>query len=124
MPPYQSPLVFLTTLAEPTRLRILNCLAAAPLFVSDLQAILDLPQPTVSRHLRVLRRIGIVRATPIAQFVLYRLHREDNARGKVVRAMLETVHSDEKFKAERLLAVRRSRGHAVNRTKSSEPALT
>ena len=124
MPPYQSPLVFLTTLAEPTRLRILNCLAAAPLVVSDLQAILDLPQPTVSRHLRVLRRIGIVRATPIAQFVLYRLHREDNARGKVVRAMLETVHSDEKFKAERLLAVRRSRGHAVNRTKSSEPALT
>ena len=123
MPPYQSPLVFLTTLAEPTRLRILNCLAAAPLFVSDLQAILDLPQPTVSRHLRVLRRIGIVRPTPIAQFVLYRLHREDTARGKVVRAMLETVHSDEKFKAERLLAVRRSRGHAVNRTKSSEPAL-
>lgn len=123
MPPYQSPLVFLTTLAEPTRLRILNCLAAAPLFVSDLQAILDLPQPTVSRHLRVLRRIGIVRATPIAQFVLYRLHREDNARGKVIRAVLETVHSDEKFKAERLHAVRRSRGHAVNRTKSSEPAL-
>ena len=124
MPPYQSPLVFLTTLAEPTRLRILNCLAAAPLFVSDLQAILDLPQPTVSRHLRVLRRIGIVRPTPIAQFVLYRLHREDTARGKVVRAMLETVHSDEKFKAERLLAIRRSRGHAVNRTKPSEPVPT
>ena len=124
MPPYQSPLVFLTTLAEPTRLRILNCLAAAPLFVSDLQAILDLPQPTVSRHLRVLRRIGIVRDTHIAQFVLYRLHREDDPRGKVVRAILETVHSDEKFKAERLLAVRRSRGQAVNRTKSSEPAPT
>ena len=124
MPSYQSPLVFLTTLAEPTRLRILNCLAAAPLFVSDLQAILDLPQPTVSRHLRVLRKIGIVRDTPIAQFVLYRLHREDNARGKVVRAMLETVHSDEKLKAERLLAVRRSRAHAVDRTRPSEPALT
>ena len=33
----------LLTIAEPTRLRILNCLAAAPLFVSDLQDVLDLP---------------------------------------------------------------------------------
>jgi ArsR family transcriptional regulator len=63
----------LVTAAEPTRLRILNCLAAAPLFVSDLQELLDLPQPTVSRHLQVLRRAELVRDTPIAQFVLYRL---------------------------------------------------
>src|SRR3954463_10687816 len=62
----------LLTVAEPTRLRILNCLAAAPLFVSDLQAILGLPQPTVSRHLQILRRAEVVRDTPIAQFVLYR----------------------------------------------------
>ena len=60
----------LLTVAEPTRLRILNCLAAAPLFVSDLQAVLDLPQPTVSRHLQVLRRAELVRDTPVAQFVL------------------------------------------------------
>src|SRR5216117_1103899 len=66
----------LLTVAEPTRLRILNCLAAAPLFVSDLQAVLDLPQPTVSRHLQVLRRVDVVRDTPIAQFVLYRLRRD------------------------------------------------
>ena len=46
---------FVAAIAEPTRLRILNCVAAAPLFVSDLVAILGLPQPTVSRHLRVLR---------------------------------------------------------------------
>ena len=63
----------LLTVAEPTRLRILNCLAAAPLFVSDLQAVLDLPQPTVSRHLQVLRKAELVRDTPVAQFVLYRL---------------------------------------------------
>ena len=51
----------LLTVAEPTRLRILNCLAAAPLFVSDLQAVLDLPQPTVSRNLQVLRKAELVR---------------------------------------------------------------
>src|ERR1041384_6874592 len=70
------PVELLLTIAEPTRLRILNCLAAAPLFVSDLQAVLDLPQPTVSRHLQVLRRAEVVRDTPIAQFVLYRLRRD------------------------------------------------
>ena len=37
----------LLTVAEPTRLRILNCLAAAPLFVSDLQDLLYLLQPSV-----------------------------------------------------------------------------
>ena len=38
-----APTELLLTLAEPTRLRIVNCLAAAPLFVSDLQAVLGLP---------------------------------------------------------------------------------
>jgi ArsR family transcriptional regulator len=123
MPPYQSPLDFVTTLAEPTRLRILNCLAAAPLFVSDIQAVLDLPQPTVSRHLRVLRTIGVVRDTPIAQFVLYRLRREENARGRLVRVMLETMNADEQLKTERLRAVERSRAHSVERTRSPAPAL-
>ena len=71
----------LLTIAEPTRLRILNCLAAAPLFVSDLQDVLDLPQPTVSRHLQVLRKAELVRDTPIAQFVLYRLRRDAGTPG-------------------------------------------
>src|SRR5215468_5081706 len=71
-----APTELLLTLAEPTRLRIVNCLAAAPLFVSDLQAVLDLPQPTVSRHLTVLKKARVVRDTAIAQFVLYRLRAE------------------------------------------------
>jgi len=37
----------LETLTEPMRLRILNCLSTAPLFVSDLSAILDLPDGCV-----------------------------------------------------------------------------
>ena len=83
------------TVAEPTRLRILNCLAAAPLFVSDLQAVLDLPQPTVSRHLQVLRKAEVVRDTPIAQFVLYRLRRDTGAHGRLLSAILDAlVHDD------------------------------
>jgi ArsR family transcriptional regulator len=106
----------LLTVAEPTRLRILNCLAAAPLFVSDLQAILDLPQPTVSRHLQVLRKLDVVRDTPIAQFVLYRLRRDLGAQGRLLSAILDAVvHDDALMRAERGRAVERSRSHTKSR---------
>src|ERR671929_1444081 len=102
----------LLTVAEPTRLRILNCLAAAPLFVSDLQALLDLPQPTVSRHLQVLRRVDLVRDTPIAQFVLYRLRRDLGVQGRLLSAILDAlVHDDPALRTERDRAAERSRSH-------------
>lgn len=101
----------LLTVAEPTRLRILNCLAAAPLFVSDLQAVLDLPQPTVSRHLQVLRKADLVRDTPVAQFVLYRLHRDVDRLGRLLGAILDAVGHDERMRAERSRAFDRSRTH-------------
>src|SRR5918997_2547264 len=102
----------LLTVAEPTRLRILNCLAAAPLFVSDLQAVLDLPQPTVSRHLQVLRRAELVRDTPIAQFVLYRLRRDAGVPGRLLSAILDAVIQDDAgLRAERDRAAHRSRSH-------------
>jgi DNA-binding transcriptional ArsR family regulator len=111
----------LLTVAEPTRLRILNCLAAAPLFVSDLQAVLNLPQPTVSRHLQVLRRAEVVRDTPIAQFVLYRLRRDLGAQGRLLSAILDAVvHDDTAMRAERDRAAERSRSHT--RTRVEKPS--
>jgi ArsR family transcriptional regulator len=105
----------LLTVAEPTRLRILNCLAAAPLFVSDLQAVLDLPQPTVSRHLQVLRRAALVRDTPVAQFVLYRLRRDGGAHGRLLGAILDAMVADEAMHRERSRAAERSRSHTRSR---------
>lgn len=106
----------LLTVAEPTRLRILNCLAAAPLFVSDLQDVLDLPQPTVSRHLQVLRKAELVRDTPIAQFVLYRLRRDAGAPGRLLSAILDAlVKDDAGLRAERERAAHRSRSHTHTR---------
>ena len=49
--------------ADPTRLRILNLLAAGELCVCDLVELLDLPQPLVSRHLAYLRRTKLVEVT-------------------------------------------------------------
>src|SRR5215210_7949243 len=104
--------------AEPTRLRILNCLAAAPLFVSDLQAVLGRPQPTVSRHLQVLRRADLVRDTPIAQFVLYRLRRESGPPGRILSAVLDAVRNDIELRAERDRAMDRSRTHTRSRVQA------
>ena len=106
----------LVTVSEPTRLRILNCLAAAPLFVSDLQAVLGLPQPTVSRHLQVLRRADLVRDTPIAQFVLYRLRRDPGTQGRLLSTILDAVvHDDAGMRAERDRAADRSRSQMKSR---------
>ncbi len=122
MRPPRSAADLLLTVAEPTRLRILNCLAAAPLFVSDLQAILELPQPTVSRHLQVLRRADLVRDTPIAQFVLYRIRREGGRQGRLLSAILDAVaHDDAELRNERHHAADRSRSHTRVRVGGADP---
>lgn len=114
--PNHSATELLLTLAEPTRLRILNCLAAAPLFVSDLQFVLGLPQPTVSRHLQVLRKVDLVRDTPVAQYVLYRLRRDPGGHGRLLSAILDAViHDDRGMRGERERAADRSRSHTSKR---------
>lgn len=65
--------------ADPTRIRILSLLAAGELCVSDLVDILRLPQPTVSRHLAYLRRMGLVLSTRETKFAHYRLAAPEHA---------------------------------------------
>jgi len=111
---------YLCTLAEPTRLRVLNCLAAAPLFVSDVVAILGLPQPTVSRHLKVLRDLEAVRVTPLPPFVLYRLAAPPGPRGRLLRNLVEALRGDPAAKTEREAAVARSRADALPRVADTD----
>lgn len=107
----------LVAVAEPTRLRILNCLAAAPLFVSDLQDVLELPQPTVSRHLTVLKKAELVQDTSVAPFVLYRLARDHGHMARLIRVLLDTLGSEADFRKERTLALARSRTRAGSNAK-------
>src|SRR3954451_11926316 len=65
-----------TVLAEPTRRRILDLLREDERAVGDLVELLDLSQPGVSKHLRVLRDAGLVEARPDAQKRVYRLRPE------------------------------------------------
>ena len=60
-------------LAEPNRRRILDLLLERERAVGELVASLDLSQPAVSKHLRVLREAGLVDARGEAQRRLYRV---------------------------------------------------
>lgn len=63
-------------IGEPTRLQILNALSAQDLAVGELVETLKSSQPTVSKHLRVLRDAGFVSCHVDAQRRIYRLNNE------------------------------------------------
>ena len=63
-------------IAEPSRRAILSLLASSEKSVGDIEAELQLSQPSISKHLRVLREAGFVEATVDAQRRLYRLRPE------------------------------------------------
>ena len=60
-------------LAEPRRRQILDLVRAGECSVNELVAILEMNQPAVSKHLRVLREAGLVRVRVDEQRRLYRL---------------------------------------------------
>jgi DNA-binding transcriptional ArsR family regulator len=60
-------------IADPTRRRILDVLRAQGTDVGGLVEVLRLPQPLVSKHLRVLRDAGAVTATIAGKRRVYRL---------------------------------------------------
>jgi DNA-binding transcriptional ArsR family regulator len=59
--------------AEPIRREILDRLRRSESSVSDLVGALGLSQPTVSKHLRVLRDAGFVSCRAVAQHRIYRI---------------------------------------------------
>src|SRR5579862_4647169 len=63
-------------IAEPNRRAILSLLASSEQSVGEIERRLRMPQPAVSKHLRVLREAGFVESTVDAQRRLYRLKLE------------------------------------------------
>ena len=60
-------------IAEPNRRAILSLLASSERSVSEIEQRLRMPQPSVSKHLRVLREAGFVEARVDAQRRVYRI---------------------------------------------------
>ena len=70
------PTAVLKALAEPNRWRIVELLSCEELCVCHLAEDLDLAQPLVSHHLRVLRDAGLVESEKHRQWTYYRLRRD------------------------------------------------
>ncbi len=66
----------LNALAEPNRLRIVEMLRKGSSSVNEIAEQLELSQPLVSKHLRVLREAGIVQVQREAQQRVYELRPE------------------------------------------------
>jgi DNA-binding transcriptional ArsR family regulator len=60
--------------AEPRRRQILDLLAVGELPVNDVVAVLGLPQPLVSKHLKVLREVGLVAVRDVGRQRVYSLN--------------------------------------------------
>jgi DNA-binding transcriptional ArsR family regulator len=65
-----------STLADPTRLRILDALRTGERPVNDLVAAVDIHQSGVSRHLRILQEAGFVTVRPAGAQRFYSLRAE------------------------------------------------
>ena len=78
-------------IAEPNRRAILSLLVSSQQSVGEIERQLRMPQPTVSKHLRVLREVGLVRVRGAGKQRLYGL----DARG--LRPVHEWVGGFERF---------------------------
>jgi ArsR family transcriptional regulator len=97
-------------IADPIRWRILHLLRAGELCVGDLVTALNVPQPTASRHLTYLKRVGLIAARKHSYWTFYALA---PARTPLRRKLLECLEADvtgQKRDAKRLAAVRRTGG--------------
>lgn len=64
---------FFKALADPTRLRIVCLLVNRELCVCDLTEVLQIPQPTISRHMATLKQAGLVLDRRAGKWVHYML---------------------------------------------------
>ena len=81
--------------AEPRRREIVDALAEGELPVNDLVRLLGVPQPQVSKHLRVLRAVGVVDVRDQGRQRLYRLN------GHALKPIHDWVSSYERLWADR-----------------------
>ena len=114
---------WMDSLAEPTRARTLRLLDGRELTVADLCAVLQSPQSTVSRHLKVLADNGWISARAEGTRRLYRMmpSRLDPAARRLWSLLREqaahtAIAAEDDERLDRVLAERRSRSQAFFRS--------
>jgi ArsR family transcriptional regulator len=82
-------------LSDPTRLRLLNLMAAGEVCVCFFIDVLDQPQPTISRHLAYLRKAGIVADRRDGKWIHYSLVTpEDPSMRQALEGALQAIRAD------------------------------
>ena len=94
----------LLALADPTRRRVVDLLRRKPRRAGDLAMALSVSAPRLSRHLRVLRRSGLIEDSGVEHDARVRLYRLRPERFAMLRAWLEEI---EQFWAAELSAFKR-----------------
>ena len=85
--------------AEPRRREIIDALAEGEQPVNDLVRLLGVPQPQVSKHLRVLREVGVVDVRDQGRQRLYRLN------GQALKPMHDWISNYERLWSDRFEAL-------------------
>jgi DNA-binding transcriptional ArsR family regulator len=105
--------------AEPRRRQILTFLAADERDVSEIVVAVGLDQPSVSKHLGVLRRVGLVRVRRNGRHRLYRTNAE------ALKPMHEWTETFERFWRHQLNRVKeRAEAHVNSGLASQQPGST
>lgn len=77
---YEKTSVLLKAMADPNRMKIIDLLSAGELCACEVLAHFDFTQPTLSHHMKVLEKVGIVSVSKQGTWHYYTL-REDFVRG-------------------------------------------
>ncbi len=103
-------------IAEPRRRQILSLLVLKELPVGDIVMALKLDQPSVSKHLRVLRDVGLVRVRRNGRHKLYQTHAEG------IRPLHEWAATFERYWTHQLQSIRiRAEKAAAQQSARSSP---
>ena len=91
-------------LSDPNRVKIVKLLGEKELCVCEITALLQLAQPTVSRHLKVLEDAALVESWKDGSWVNYRLSPDEDSEyaGAMLVHLREWLHDDKEFAALRL----------------------
>ncbi len=100
----------LSALADPTRVRLLRLLEGEELTVGELVRVLQVPQPTVSRHLKLLRDQAWVERRAAGTASLFRMgvvDTEARALWSHVRDCVHDAYAEDSARLQTVLALRR-----------------
>lgn len=99
----------LKAFADPVRLRLLNLLSEdREVCVCHLHEALELPQPTVSRHLAYLRKAGVVSGRKEGLWVHYKLARSRTGLGRILLGCLGSCLGDQAIFGDDLMRLDRA----------------